>query len=291
MFKIQKIKLPKTLSVSLKILLSGLALFIVFRKIDVEELGLVIREASVFYLLVAALFFVLSKVLASSRLQKFLQDVEIPISWKANFRLYWLGMYYNLFLPGGIGGDGYKIYLLNKHHEVKTKRIFSAVLVDRLSGVFALSVLASLLSSFIDLPFSLHIIMLVYIPIGVLLFYFLIRKFWRSFQRRFFITLSFSFGVQILQLFSAFFLLWALGVENDMLTYLFVFLLSSIVAMIPFTIGGVGARELTFIYAAQFFGLDMEPAVGMSFLFFLITALVSIYGIRFSFTKNLKQLV
>jgi len=23
-------------------------------------------------------------------------------------------MFYNLFLPGGIGGDGYKIYLLNK---------------------------------------------------------------------------------------------------------------------------------------------------------------------------------
>ena len=49
-------------------------------------------------------------------------------------------------------------------------------------------------------------------------------------------------------------------------------------AVLPFTIGGVGARELTFILGHQYLGVDQNAAVAFSFLFFLITAVVSLYG-------------
>ena len=56
-----------------------------------------------------------------------------------------------------------------------------------------------------------------------------------------------SFLVQISQLISVFFILKALGVDELLFRYLFIFLISSIVAMLPISIGGMGLRELTFL--------------------------------------------
>jgi uncharacterized membrane protein YbhN (UPF0104 family) len=61
--------------------------------------------------------------------------------------------------------------------------------------------------------------------------------------------------------------------------YLFVFLLSSVVAVIPFTIGGIGAREIAFLYAAGYLNLDTSLSIALSLLFFFITVLVSLTGI------------
>jgi uncharacterized membrane protein YbhN (UPF0104 family) len=57
-----------------------------------------------------------------------------------------------------------------------------------------------------------------------------------------------------------------------------VFLLSSIVAVLPLTIGGVGARELVFVYAHEYAGIDEATAVAFSLIFFIITAAVSLVG-------------
>ena len=59
------------------------------------------------------------------------------------------------------------------------------------------------------------------------------------------------------------------------------FLLSSAVAVLPFTIGGVGARELVFIFGANYLLIDKNTAVAFSILFFVITAISSFTGILF----------
>ena len=64
-----------------------------------------------------------------------------------------------------------------------------------------------------------------------------------------------------------------------------VFLCSSIVSVIPLTIGGIGSRELTFVYGAQWFNLSEEKSLGTSMLFFILNALVSLIGIYFYFNS------
>ena len=59
----------------------------------------------------------------------------------------------------------------------------------------------------------------------------------------------------------------------------------SIVAVVPLTLGGIGSREVTFFYGAKFLGLDQNVSVGVSVLFFLITALVSLIGAWYHFKK------
>ena len=88
--------------------------------------------------------------------------------------------------------------------------------------------------------------------------------------------------VQILQAFSAWFILRALGYSDQVIPYLFLFLISSIIAVLPITIGGIGTRELTFLIGADIMGLNIEVSIAMSLMFYLITLFVSFFGMYFS---------
>ncbi|GAB3658638.1 lysylphosphatidylglycerol synthase transmembrane domain-containing protein [Echinicola sediminis] len=275
----------KTLKLVLKILLTGAAIYLVFRKIDAEATWQVIKKANGFYLLVAALFFVLSKVISSYRLNCYFRNLEVRLTEKQNLKLYWIGMFYNLFLPGGIGGDGYKVYLLNRHFKAKVKKLLAAVLLDRVNGLFALVWLLLGLWFFVEVDWPylagidldiLAVMGLVLLPFALV---FIVKWWFSSFRSSILITSSYSLLVQSSQLVCAYFILKALGVEEQLVAYQFVFLLSSIVAVLPLTIGGVGARELVFIFSHEYMGIDQTTAVAFSLLFFLITALVSLFGV------------
>ena len=98
------IKLLKPL---LQLLVTALALYLVLKKTDVAKLAGFIRGANLWYLLLALLFFNISKVFNAIRLNRFFKAIGIELSAMYNLKLYYLGMFYNLFLPGGIGGDGH----------------------------------------------------------------------------------------------------------------------------------------------------------------------------------------
>jgi len=53
------------------------------------------------------------------------------------------------------------------------------------------------------------------------------------------------------------------------------------------SIGGIGIRELVFLYLADFFLIDKTFAVTVSFTFFLLTAFSSLWGALSSFDKNI----
>jgi len=65
------------------------------------------------------------------------------------------------------------------------------------------------------------------------------------------------------------------------MVYLFIFLVSSVVAVLPLTIGGMGARELTFFYFAGLLQMETGISVMVSLLFFLISLASSIPGFFF----------
>jgi uncharacterized protein (TIRG00374 family) len=100
---------------------------------------------------------------------------------------------------------------------------------------------------------------------------------------------AWSFAGQFAQLICAWFILMALGVNENILAYQLVFLLSSIVAVLPLTIGGIGARDLVFVYAHTYAGIDETASVAFSLIFFLISAGVSLVGIFVKVDLNRKE--
>ena len=272
--------MKKFLKPALKILVSGLAIYFVFQKINWQEVWEVIQTANPAYIFLGLVFFALSNLIAAIRLFSFLKVHQLPLTHLTNLKLYLLGMFYNLFLPGGIGGDGYKVYWLNKQYESEVKSTIWSLLLDRINGLSALAFLAmlSFLAVAFEFPYKLPLVLA-----GLILMYpvyFLVtRQFFPKYVPVFAYTSFLSLLVQLSQMVCIFFLLLSLGIQTQLMEYEFIFLLSSIVAVIPFTIGGLGSREIVFLFGAESLGLASDVAVAVSLLFYLITVLVSFCGI------------
>lgn len=264
------------------------ALWYVFSRLDIREVLDAMARANPL-LLVAALFVLaLSKVVSAIRLNRYLGIIGIMISELDHMKLYLLCMYYNLFLPGGIGGDGYKIYLLNKRYQIKLKRIFWAVMVDRVSGVVALFCIAVILFCFIPEMSSYAAWTWILLPLAIVASFLAIRHFFRYLLPVFWNTYFLSLLVQMLQVLGALLILLALKGSGNTVAYLFVFLISSMVAVLPITIGGIGSREFTFMLGAQWLGLDPALSIALSLLFYLLNAFMSLWGIIYSLGPGLK---
>lgn len=277
----------KKLFTALKIVISALLIYFVFTKISFLEVLQTLKRTQPFYLFLASIFFVLSKIIASFRVNLYFHQLQVFLTQISNLKLYLLGMFYNLFLPGGIGGDAYKGYLIKKQFNIDTKKIVSVLVLDRLSGLLLLFMYACILIPFLNLNLIPYIeyYALAAILVGIGVFWILNKKFFQYVLPIFWKAFGYSALVQLFQILSAYFILQSLDIELNTISYLFIFLVSSIVSVIPLTIGGIGSRELTFFYGATLFHLEENTSIGISMIFFLITAFVSLFGIYYHFKK------
>ena len=277
-----KFNLKKLFKPLLQLIVTALALYLVLRKTDVAKLSGIIRSANPWYLLLSLLFFNISKLFNAVRLNRFFKAIGIELSALYNLKLYYLGMFYNLFLPGGVGGDGYKIYVLQKNHGMKMINVFHAVLWDRISGIFALVFLALvlLLPSTFALKFP-QLVPYAWLLLGTIypLALLLNKLFYKQFINIFAITALESMLVQIAQVISAFFILQAISLHANHINYLAIFLLSTVTTILPITIGGAGAREVTFYFLLNFIQLETNAGVALSLIFFGISAVSSLAGV------------
>ncbi|MDV7139615.1 lysylphosphatidylglycerol synthase transmembrane domain-containing protein [Maribacter sp. TH_r10] len=279
--------LRKKLITIAKIAISVILIYFIFTKVDFKEVLQIVKKSDFVYLIAAILFFITSKILASVRLNLYFHELGVKLTQKSNLELYLLGMFYNLFLPGGIGGDAYKGYLIKKEFEVGTKKVVSVLVLDRLSGLLLLFIYACILGILLENTW----LNTYDIPIGILsvlsivVFWFLNKRFFNFVLPVFWKSFGLSALVQLAQLICVVFILLALKIDTNSIPYLFIFLISSIVSVLPLTIGGIGSREVTFFYGATLLALNENTSISVSMVFFLITALVSLFGIFYHFKK------
>lgn len=283
-------KTKKILKIVLKALFSIAAILFVFSKIDINQVLSVISHASIPFLIGAIFIYVGSQVLSAMRVNTMIATLPLPLGTLMNIRLYWLGMFYNFFLPGGVGGDGYKVYYLNKHYKQPAKSLIFILLGDRLSGMAAIIIYLLLFASFfiekLNLPLREYYFLLIpFVLLGYYLFlYFTKRSACKAFWR----VLSFSMVIQGLQMCTATFILLALhGEIDDTESYMFLFLISSIASAIPISVAGVGIREFVFVYGSAILGTDPAIAVSLSILFYLSSLISALPGIAYVFRPSL----
>jgi len=250
------------------------------------ELWLNIRTVNLFYFFMALLVLVSSKIIEAYRLNVFFRVIKVILYHILNLKLYLLGMFYNLFLPGGIGGDGYKVYWLKKNQDANLKSIIWASILNRVSGLFGLLILISISTIFLSYDFKYNNYLAFLIPIGYLTYYFFLMFFFKDYTSTLPKTTVQSVVIQFLQLASAHFLLIGLGLQSGFNDYWFLFLISGIIFAIPVTLGGFGSRELVFVYASQFLEVDVNIAVALGLLTYVIRAFLSFSGVYFLILPN-----
>ena len=107
------------------------------------QMALALGKANPLWLMPAFLSFGLVLVCAAFRWQLLMRVQGISLSWFRVWQLVMIGMFYNLFLPGGTGGDLVKIFYAVREAPKSKSAVFLSVVVDRLAGMFALILVSS----------------------------------------------------------------------------------------------------------------------------------------------------
>lgn len=285
----------KWLLIALKSAFSIGAIWILYHQLDKEALLALFASADIGWLFTAFVTINLAQ-LASAERQRFYLKIEgKTVTPGYSVMLYYTGMLFNHVLPGGIGGDGYKAYILKRDLGLKISTAIRLMLVNRANGLLWLILIGAgfaLMSVKLPdvLPYTLPLILAGAVVTAVS--YSVLSR--MLFKEKISTQLGasvYSFIVQGLVAVCAACLFLAIEANHPWSAdglwadYLMLFMASSVMAVLPVSVGGVGLRELTFFYGGKFLGLSPEAGVAVGLLYFLVNLAAALLGLVF-FVKN-----
>ncbi|MCK5235548.1 MAG: flippase-like domain-containing protein [Deltaproteobacteria bacterium] len=302
----------KIVTALVKIAISAAILFFLFRSIDMEAFFDVVKGVTPVAVILAALLFILSQLISTYRWSVLLRkDAEVPYLKLLSF--YFIGIFFNNFLPSLIGGDVVKgVYLYRETG--KGSSSIASIFMDRYMGLVSIITVVS-----ISLVFGYRGLMEMGGGKFVTLFFIFVVSFlmtsafiWIKFLHSWLVKLllrvhlfslnkkieSFyeifmeyskardrvlkAYGISFLVQFciiGAYIVLGAsIGITISPFYYFLFIPLSIAVAMLPITLAGAGVREAAFVFFFSRAGATSEEAMALSLLLFVIIVLVSLAG-------------
>ncbi len=263
-------------------------LWFAFNKIDITDVFEHISLIPPQHIIAALALLNVAQYVSSLRMRFFLERSDMILSKAYALMLYYVGMFYNLVLPGGVGGDGYKVLILRKRLQQRGLKVLQVLISERVNGLAALFIILFTCVILIGNEEILHLniarqvsllLLLLVVPCYVLGSKLLLREK----PATCFNGLPYSLLVQIIFLSSGAFLFMGMNVGLDhMALYLALFLLASLLsAILPISIGGVGIREAVFVQAAGYLPIIPEKGVAFAISYFFLYFLSSLLGLAF----------
>jgi uncharacterized membrane protein YbhN (UPF0104 family) len=287
MFKHKK-NLKKYGILTAKALFLIVVLWLIYSKADLKEIISHMQTVEIGWLWLGLLIATAGQIFSALRTRVYLASIGLQLKRRFVLPLYFVGALFNVALPGGIGGDAYKVLVLHRFTGTKKAALFRVVLADRGSGLLMLIILLvafaffnqTVLSEPFGVIFSIAILFVSFCG------YCLATRFITQEKPRTSLhAAGYSFCVQIGTVFSSWCALSAL-MQNPVSfaeanPYILLMFVSSIAAILPISIGGAGVREITFLYGAPFLGLDQEFSIALAFLIYVINAAPALLGVGF----------
>lgn len=125
----------------LKLVLTVILVGYLLSRISLSEALTMLGEARLAPLIGAVALFVLSVVAGAWQWGRFLAAMGLKLHPRKLLELYWVGLFFNNFLPGNVGGDVVKVLDLSRE-ERDPVAAATATLADRLTGLSGLACLA-----------------------------------------------------------------------------------------------------------------------------------------------------
>lgn len=136
----QQIRRPSARRVAIRIVVGfGVIAFLVARA-DLRRIGEVMGDARPAYIAGAFVVIVVGIVVSAVRWQAYLKPLHLTLPVPTLFRLYFVGVFFNAFLPTGIGGDAYKAIRLRRGPGTLAAA-FASVFLDRYAGAVGLALI------------------------------------------------------------------------------------------------------------------------------------------------------
>ncbi len=295
----------KHLSTILKVTVTVLGLGYVLFNVEIAEIQAAVVNVHWGWLTLAFFFVTASLVLRAYRWLLLLRGLKVIIGFGRLVELYFVGNFFNAFLPSGFGGDAVRIVEVARN--VPANVAAGTVIVDRLTGLLMLFVLALLALPFRPSDFPQDLFWLItavsiigLISGGVLLEGSLIKRFGRWLPaklspvgdgpiakllqavqgcgRRAIFGALFVSTIFNLLLVSWWYLVGlSIGLEVSFFYYLLVVPIMSVTLLVP-SVSGLGVREYLAPLLFAGAGVEAGSAVALSLLVFAIMRLSSLLG-------------
>jgi len=290
----------------LRIVISLGLLAFLLTKVGVRETWESLQGANIGYLLAVFLLYLLGIVLRSYRWRIFLNAQGVCASLPKLISLCLIGVFFNLVLPSGFGGDVVRVYELSQYSS-RTASSITTVFMDRLSGFLALFAMATL-----ALAFSYR---LVPPEVGVTIIAIFLaslvgtgalfsRPLWRRLkglpllsslaQRErvkelylsaqiyslapFVQAISLSLAFNILLMIMNYLAALSFGVEISFWYFLLFIPIISFLLVLPISLSGLGVREGAYIYLFSRVGVPSSSALAISLSIYAVTVATGLIG-------------
>jgi hypothetical protein len=125
----------------LKVIISLGVLALFLNQVDIGQALQLLREMAWLPFLAALFLFLSGSFVRAYRWGVLVWALGVQVSWWRLVGLYYVGTFFNQFLPTGVGGDAVKMYELSRDDQ-KAAAAISSVLVDRFLGLFVLFAMA-----------------------------------------------------------------------------------------------------------------------------------------------------
>lgn len=291
----------------------GLILFLLSR-LSLDEITAAMESPRWGWLAAALAVYAVSAFGGALQWSWILRAAGVAAPGREIIRLYFIGLFFNNFLPANIGGDAWKIVDLGRQ-EGRALAVFGATLLDRLLGLtaltlFAVLVLAGAAVGGVPLPASALMLPAILLGLTAGLALLLSRRlavwlpaparlvgltglaerirrlseeFGRYRPRLRWLNglLAFSTGVQLLRVATHLLVARGLGFEltGDQAVQLLVLVPMLAVALtLPVTINGIGLRESVSANLLTWSGLAAPQAVAMEVAAYLVQVAFSLQG-------------
>ncbi|OIJ20874.1 hypothetical protein BKP45_07845 [Anaerobacillus alkalidiazotrophicus] len=265
--------------------------------VEWSELAYQIKHLNLLYVLLA-LVSVLSCILISCYKWYILCRLNGKVSFYQCFRWYYIGFFFNNFLPGSIGGDVSRVVYASKSlgsqqavASVSVERLFAgiALIGITVTGVLTVNISASLLGQvfifFLILSFIVVAIFLKpFEKLMIRLFKGKVIPFYQAIDQykhnryTLWLLLFYSILFQIFFVLVTTFLFKSMGVFVPFMAQLGFVSIISILTMIPISINGIGIREGAYVYLFALVGISETVSITVSLLFFVLVLIGTSIG-------------
>lgn len=274
-------------------IIAAVALFFLFRNVDLKATWAIFLKASLVLLLVAFLIHYSSYLIRGWRWGILLKQIGIKVKLAALTEISFLGQFVNCIVPAKLG-DIYTGYLVKKNYGETTSKSVGTIIATRILDICVLIVmlvLAALLIFREELPGNVSILLLYGVTLGVLAFLILILfKFKREWVLRLipkkFENIINNFGEGMKSLSKKIFpemliltiILWlmevarlyfvslSLGFKISFGLAIFVALAISLLTALPITPSGLGAVEAAVVGILLLAGVDKNLAFSIAIM-------------------------
>ena len=258
------------------------AIYFTFSQVKIHEVTPLLRTIPWSYLVGCILLVHGSQFASAARTRYYLHCQAINFPFWPSMKLHYIGGLFNAFLPGGAGGDAYKVWWLKRYKQGKLLNMVTLVLANRLNGLWMVGVCTCVLGLFSVkirelIPFGSGGIVAIAIA-GSAGYMLLARIFLKESIAQQVHAAMYSLVLQLALITVCFLVCFGLGLQEHAIEYTFLFMFACVLAMMPISIGGIGVREISLLHGSVLLGLQQEPGVTLGFIFTLFTLTIPLVG-------------